>query len=704
VATSSASQNPHVALVYPGWTPPPLETLAEGALLGKPADVIEQALMTYRLLMINHVKTELSKSTEVTGLKLLSMLDMAGQLYLGKFNALVGPVSTAQFIKAYQQAHSGDIPLPVIYALAEQHTARIGTYFNQTSRESLSQGFNTFVNQKMPPRIAAERALDAYGLTPRQMAGYTSLAPEGKVLTSQPRSIKAKALDYIGRSIRRRFKIFATQEAHNLDMQSKQTAWMWMQTQGLVDPAAEKVWITAKDERVCKLCGPLHGKRAAVNDQFTLVDGSKLWVPGVHVNCRCEVRLVEPMLVEKALDGDELEEFNDEHPRGTGGRFTRKPEADVPQRQRVRETPTEQRPYAEPVASPFLEQVAEQVAAQEALDELLEIELPVETQAVSLAPKEESKAVSIERGAKAVQLSKPVSLRPAAVSLTQMQQQPVALQQPTQPAVRLATEQKAVALRDAVVQAVVLGTRQYGPPPPPKHPEEYAPTMHLPKPLYVVLNRDEFDSDDKFESLVDYEWTTDEGRAAQQAADEMQMQISDEFDTIVSGGHKIQISDKYGVTYTGVVHVEDVEDLVYSVAYATADPDVHWEKMTADITYTTDDGERMWTDKITYGELATHWGISSEDFDVRVVRAFEGHDSTLGRTVQTAAETKYGMDEWNLTGKFGTEYSHTQATPGYGPAIRFYQAWPDVEKRPYGETRFPPPHPPVDEDYIEGID
>ena len=100
-------------------------------------------------------------------------------------------------------------------------------------------------------------------------------------------------------------------------MQAKQTAWMWMQQQGVVDARAEKVWITAKDERTCKLCAPLHGKRAGVTEQFTLKDGGKIWVPGVHVNCRCQVRLVEPMVVQKDLTGDELEEFNEEHPRGT---------------------------------------------------------------------------------------------------------------------------------------------------------------------------------------------------------------------------------------------------------------------------------------------------------------------------------------------------------------------------------------------------
>ena len=91
------------------------------------------------------------------------------------------------------------------------------------------------------------------------MSGFVALRPDEKVYNATPRSIKARMLEDVGRSPRSPFKIFATQEVHNLDQQALQTAWLWMQQKDLIQPNAEKVWITAKDERVCKQCGPRDG-------------------------------------------------------------------------------------------------------------------------------------------------------------------------------------------------------------------------------------------------------------------------------------------------------------------------------------------------------------------------------------------------------------------------------------------------------------
>ncbi len=73
--------------------------------------MISQALMSYRLLMINHVKSELAKGGEVTGARLINLLDLAGQLYLPRFNRLVGPVAILEYNKAYEHAKAGDVPL-----------------------------------------------------------------------------------------------------------------------------------------------------------------------------------------------------------------------------------------------------------------------------------------------------------------------------------------------------------------------------------------------------------------------------------------------------------------------------------------------------------------------------------------------------------------------------------------------------------------
>lgn len=63
-----------------------------------------------------------------------------------------------------------------------------------------------------------------------------------------------------------------------------------------------KVWNTARDERVCPICGPLHGKRLAIDKDYSSVDeksgaGFGGLFPPAHVNCRCSLDYeIQPIL------------------------------------------------------------------------------------------------------------------------------------------------------------------------------------------------------------------------------------------------------------------------------------------------------------------------------------------------------------------------------------------------------------------------
>lgn len=291
--------SPHVELLAPGVG---LAGAAVDGRIGSIEETIASGLMSYRLMVINYVKTKIADEKDVTSFRILELLNEASALFLGRFNGIVGPAAATAYVRAYRAADAGDVPLATIYALADQHTRRIAAYYDETSREALVAGFNTFVNRQIPTQVAAMRALDAYGLTPRQMSGYTSLDLKQQVKSARPISLKRRALEYIGTSIRQRAKIFAKQEAHNLDLQAKQTAWLWMQDKGALTALAQKMWLTAKDEKTCVICGPMHGKKVGIADRFELPNGIKVWVPGPHPNCRCEIRIID--LIGKAEGWD----------------------------------------------------------------------------------------------------------------------------------------------------------------------------------------------------------------------------------------------------------------------------------------------------------------------------------------------------------------------------------------------------------------
>jgi Phage Mu protein F like protein len=309
----------------------PSDIPTAGAFLGSPADAIEAALAVARAAMVDQMRAEIRGLAEPTHSQILRIADLAWQMVAWKYRKISAPIMADAYIHAYRAADAGDVPMSMIYDLAEKHADKVGDYFHTSSRDALIEGFNSLVNRRIPAKAAADRVLDAYGLTSRQTRTYVAAkqfqTPVSDVL---PRSIKAKARAYIDKAFTGRIRKLSKQEEHNIDEQAKQLAWMWLQQKGRLNEKAEKIWITAKDERVCPVCGPLHGKKVKVNERFVTAQG-EFWTPGLHPNCRCVVRLLEHTF-SKDLYGTALAEFNEEHPRGEGGRFGHK-------------TQTKERPY-----------------------------------------------------------------------------------------------------------------------------------------------------------------------------------------------------------------------------------------------------------------------------------------------------------------------------------------------------------------------
>ena len=285
-----------------------------GAYLGSPADAIEAALAVARAAMVRQMRAEVRGLANPTHSQILRLADLAWQAVFWRYRKLSAPIMADAYIAAYRRANAGDVPMSVIYELADKHAEKIGDYFHDTSRQGLADGFNTLVNRRLPARAAADRVLDAYGLTPRQMRTYTAAKQFDTPVTDvMPRGVKAKARAYIDKAFTQRSRKLARQEEHNIEEQAKQFAWMWLQDKGKLNQKAEKVWITAKDERVCPVCGPLHGQKVGIGEQFTTREG-KFWTPGLHPNCRCMVRLIENTFSKADWDPKE-------HPRGYHGRF-----------------------------------------------------------------------------------------------------------------------------------------------------------------------------------------------------------------------------------------------------------------------------------------------------------------------------------------------------------------------------------------------
>lgn len=284
---------------------------------------LSRALFAQHVFVITEARRRVAESAQVTPELMVAVMDYVWQAFTPKFVRISGPQIALVYGRALQAAHAGEVDSRYIESLAAEHARRLSSYFHETSRDAVMEAFNTYVNRKVPLRAAAEKALSGYGLTSRQIRGYAAnTALETKVNSSVFRRAEAKAMDYVSKSLLSRVTKFAAQEDHNLDQQAEQIAWMWMVEHGRLPENAEKIWLTARDEMTCKVCAPMHGKVVKITEQFELPNKIRLWVPGVHPNCRCKARFRVPrqMVIAKA-DFDPRE-----HPRGgdpeNRGRFS----------------------------------------------------------------------------------------------------------------------------------------------------------------------------------------------------------------------------------------------------------------------------------------------------------------------------------------------------------------------------------------------
>ena len=219
----------------------------------------------------------------------------------------------------------------------------------------------------------------------------------------------------------------------------------------------------------------------------------------------------------------------------------------------------------------------------------------------------------------------------------------------------------------------------------------YMPTVQLEKPVFAVVSQEQFDPDNNFNADQAYEWTTSSDKVLEDAIDAAKEQQNDAYTDIVwTQNAEIVLVGVDGKHYTGQIEDEDIQDFVDEVSHASSDPDSKWEKKEVRVTWHPDDEPEFMNvpDSISYGELAEQWGVTPDQFEVRVVMIRDGHNSSLGYTTPLSAYSgKY--DKWELTGHYISEFSHREQIEGASPLIKFYDAFPDVEMEPFGETEPP---------------
>ncbi len=648
--TASPMEHPSVELsVDHVLVPASIASLTARNATTPPADAIEKAIREYRLFAIRHMKENLTKAPLINDEAIRLSLETAWALFGPSFGRAVGPMVAQTYIKAFKNAHEGNVPISMIYQLADEHAGRMGKYYNDTSADAMVIGFNTYVNRKLPQKAALERVIDAYGMTPRQMSGFTS------AIALQPQEIKSgiaqnlvrKIKQYIGASISQRLKIFTGQEEHNLEEQAKQMAWLWLSKEGRIPANAEKMWLTAKDEKVCTTCGPLHGRKVGLRDTFTLESGLTVYTPGAHVNCRCEVRLMIPpsqlQVVQKA-DFDERQ-----HRRDRSGRFTFKPV-----------TQAELRPDLRALEAASEREKRRQAKAQE-ISEMINRYLIESTPEAEEKDEGVSLARSVGMGVslpKPVRLSGGVSLS-SGVSMTPDDQKKVELESST-----------GIAMPGYQPQTSLSFVETFGEKLRPKRKkikDQFRPTVKFkdsggnPMTMFTVVDNDRGAERGDMIMITDKDKlrpaASDETLFSDEVLERARNQYEDNLDAVVAS--KLLPGGDASVSRPGgpdgkTIYADVPPEYVKAAAEAMVNRRAQWaHDETIQLSWYTANAELAYDEDdpmgwLTPTELGKMLEIDPEDLEVTVVALHEGYEDAF----QESAPTRKGEEIWRAPGNY----------------------------------------------------
>lgn len=207
---------------------------------------------------------------------------------------IVVPHLVTGYIEGVQEAHAGNLPENQLLSIAEGYANGLGGQIHDTSADAMMIGYQAQINRKVPSAKAISQVANAYGVSPRAMNMLVTVwnTDDPKKLNNLPLdSLKdSRIKTLIETELKNRGKMIGENEMWAAKSQAKQIVWMYGVSQGTIPADTTRTWITAKDEKVCVYCGPLHEVKAKVYERFKTGLG-KLWSPPAHPRCRCNAVL-----------------------------------------------------------------------------------------------------------------------------------------------------------------------------------------------------------------------------------------------------------------------------------------------------------------------------------------------------------------------------------------------------------------------------
>jgi hypothetical protein len=274
--------------------PPAPAPQEEGGIpFGKIAIGISAAYLAWRMWAKHRLQQEQPQTPKDAHILLMDLWTTGRKIWL----TLSGePIEAAYSV----------IPYTAGRALAIDYATELGKYINDTSADALMDGFAMQVNAGHNSGLAWTRSVEGYGLDTRQTKTFIAQLMKNDQQREIPEAIPLNAQAALDKAVLIRADRLGMNEAHKAVQTGKSMVWMTMAAMGDLPDGTRKKWVTAEDERVCAVCGPLDQVTIPLHWRFQTLGGEKFYAPGVHPNCRCDLELVYPerMDVVKAMSGD----------------------------------------------------------------------------------------------------------------------------------------------------------------------------------------------------------------------------------------------------------------------------------------------------------------------------------------------------------------------------------------------------------------
>lgn len=182
---------------------------------------------------------------------------------------------------------SFDYRNPDVIQAARTMSIDLSTQLTKTARQILEKTIGDAIEGIITRNQAVQIIQSRVGLIPAHADAveryYEKLIADGK------KKVDAKRLadKYADRLLRYRANTIARTEIARATGIGQGEFWKQAVADGLLPPKTKRVWITAADERVCEICGPMDGLQTEIGQPWMTQNGLVQYPSAAHPNCRC---------------------------------------------------------------------------------------------------------------------------------------------------------------------------------------------------------------------------------------------------------------------------------------------------------------------------------------------------------------------------------------------------------------------------------